>query len=87
MKKRVFRTNARDEACVERIAGFLGRILRPGQWRIDLGSEGHYLIVESAKPDALIVQMIREAGFKAVPLFEPEQNPHAAEVKDFVWSI
>lgn len=88
MKKRVFRTNARTPECIEAIGLCLSRALRPEQWEVEVVNDEVLLKVSSPKPDGLIVQLVREAGYTASPLVDAKGektglNPYDSNVKNY----
>ncbi len=68
MPQKRFRTDAHSPQCVETIGRCLNKVLRPSEWNIDLESDEKTLTVSSPKPEGLIVQLMREAGYSAVPI-------------------
>ncbi|MBQ4279848.1 MAG: heavy metal transport/detoxification protein [Rikenellaceae bacterium] len=64
MKTSRFKTNAKCGGCVARIKPFLDRILKEDEWSFDLASPDKVLNVTSEKPDELIMDAVREAGYK-----------------------
>ncbi len=68
MKISRFKTNAKCGGCVARIAPYLNRILKADEWTFDLDSPDKILTVNSDKPDGLIVDAVREAGYRAEKL-------------------
>ncbi len=63
--ERKFKTSAKCAGCVKAIGDKLSAVLNAGDWSIDLNSADRVLTVTAAQPeDAVIEQLVREAGFK-----------------------
>ncbi len=63
--ERKFKTSAKCAGCVKAIGDKLSAVLNVGDWSIDLNSADRVLTVTAAQPeDAVIEQLVREAGFK-----------------------
>ncbi len=63
--ERKFKTSAKCAGCVKAIGEKLSAVLSDGDWSIDLNSADRVLSVSADEPtDAVIEQLVREAGFK-----------------------
>ena len=66
METKRFKTNAKCGGCTAKIGEALERNgVSAGSWRVDLGSVGKVLSVESDLGAEEIVRIVAEAGFRA----------------------
>lgn len=68
MKTSQFRTNAKCDGCVARIADKLNEIVPREQWSIDLSTADKVLTVTTDVPDEKIIAEVKSAGYKAEKL-------------------
>lgn len=71
MKTSQFRTNAKCDGCVARIADKLNEIVPREQWSIDLSTADKVLTVTADVPDEKIIAEVKSAGYKAEKLESP----------------
>ncbi len=65
MKTSKFKTNAKFDGCVARIADKLNEIVPREQWNIDLSTTDRVLTVTADVPDEKIIAVVVAAGYKA----------------------
>lgn len=68
MKTSKFKTNAKCDGCVARIADKLNEIVPREQWNIDLSTTDRVLTVTTDVPDEKIIAVVVAAGYKAEKL-------------------
>lgn len=68
MKTSKFKTNAKCDCCVARIADKLNEIVPREQWNIDLSTTDRVLTVTADVPDEKIIAVVVAAGYKAEKL-------------------
>ena len=68
MKTSKFKTNAKCDGCVARIADKLNEIVPREQWNIDLSTTDRVLTVTADVPDEKIIAVVVAAGYKAEKL-------------------
>lgn len=68
MKTSKFKTNAKCDGCVARIADKLNEIVPREQWNIDLSTTDRVLTVTEDVPDEKIIAVVVAAGYKAEKL-------------------
>lgn len=68
MKTSKFKTNAKCDGCVARIADKLNKIVPREQWNIDLSTTDRVLTVTADVPDEKIIAVVVAAGYKAEKL-------------------
>ena len=68
MKTSKFKTNAKCDDCVARIADKLNEIVPREQWNIDLSTTDRVLTVTADVPDEKIIAVVVAAGYKAEKL-------------------
>lgn len=68
MKTSKFKTNAKCDGCVARIADKLKEIVPREQWNIDLSTTDRVLTVTADVPDEKIIAVVVAAGYKAEKL-------------------
>lgn len=65
MKTSKFKTNAKCDGCVARIADKLNEIVPREQWNIDLSTTDRVLTVTADVSDEKIIAVVVAAGYKA----------------------
>ncbi|MCP9613090.1 heavy-metal-associated domain-containing protein [Coprobacter tertius] len=60
-----FKTNAKCGGCVQKIGEKLNNEPEVENWSIDLENPDKTLLITSGLPDAVVVRLVNEAGFKA----------------------
>lgn len=61
---RKYKTTAKCQGCIAKIAPFLNEIMTQDQWSIDLSTPDKILTVTSDCPDNVILEALQKAGFK-----------------------
>lgn len=64
METRKYKTSAKCQGCVAKIAPFLNNIMSQDQWTIDLSGPDKILTVNSDCPEKEILEALQKAGFK-----------------------
>lgn len=67
MKTKKFKTNAKCNGCITKIAEKLNQITTKEQWNINLSDPEKTLTITTDQPDEKIIETIRSAGFEAQP--------------------
>lgn len=65
METKQFKTNAKCNGCLMKIAAVLNKRVHPDQWSMDMLKPEKVLVITSDLPDGEIIGMVEEAGFRA----------------------
>ncbi len=68
MKTSKFKTTAKCGGCVARISEMLDKAVSRDRWNIDLSTPDRVLTITSDLSDDQIIELVKEAGFKAEKL-------------------
>ncbi|HJA16110.1 MAG TPA: heavy-metal-associated domain-containing protein [Candidatus Butyricimonas faecavium] len=68
MKTSRFKTTAKCGGCVAKIGETLGKVVTRDQWDIDLSTSDRVLTITSDLSDDQVIELVKEAGFKAEKL-------------------
>ena len=68
MKTSKFKTTAKCGGCVAKIGETLDKVVARDQWNIDLSTPDRVLTITSDLSDDRVIELVKEAGFKAEKL-------------------
>lgn len=68
MKTSKFKTTAKCSGCVAKIGEVLDKAVKHDQWNIDLSTPDRILTITSDLSDDRVIELVKEAGFKAEKL-------------------
>ena len=68
MKTSKIKTSAKCGGCVAKIGEMLDKVVARDQWNIDLSTPDRVLTITSDLSDDRVIELVKEAGFKAEKL-------------------